>query len=326
MTPVRELEPPIDATLVDQLASLWEQAFHVAGEALPPILAGEEADANRDFLYVAEVDGEVVGTTHLTIGRRDVTIGGLGEVAVRPKFRRRGLATALCMRARDRFRELGGSALFLGTVNPSAARVYQRLGWRRLAGSTVMACISDDRSPEEFIVDYFRSRNSVRSVSVSPGAALDRVPMIPLLLAPHDSQVLDANLSLYSTRYQVQNSCMGLYPRYNELGKDQKGAWFAAHAGEGLLVGLGSARVNERGRGRVDAMSHPRYGATWDKLVHAATSWAESHGASVEALVSIEDEEKLAWFERHGLRPGPDRETTTFQLDGRTLNALRLTR
>ena len=54
------------------------------------------------------------------------------------------------------FRDEGGEVLFLGTVNPAAARVYNRLGWRRLAGSTVYANVTADLSPEEFLVDWFR--------------------------------------------------------------------------------------------------------------------------------------------------------------------------
>lgn len=324
MTLVREIVPPVEGPLIDELTALWEQTFNVASEALPPILQGDERDENRDYFYLVQADERVVGTSHLTVAPLDSALGGVGEVAVPFEYRRQGYATALCTAARDRFRGLGGDALFLGTVNPSAARVYHRLGWRRLAGSTVMACVTSERSPEEFVVDYFRAAGETSCVSISNGSARDRVPMIPLLLCPHDWQVLDFNVRLNSTRYEVQNSCMGLYPRYQELCKDDKGCWFSAHTQAGRLVGIASACVTQAGRAQVDGMAHQLYLSVWEELIDTAVCWARSRSDVVEALVSVEDEDKRARFEACGFRLARSREIETFQLAGREVGAGRL--
>ena len=50
----------------------------------------------------------------------------LGEVATDPKQRRSGISTRLCACALEEFRGNGGEAIFLGTGNPDAARVYYR--------------------------------------------------------------------------------------------------------------------------------------------------------------------------------------------------------
>ena len=47
--------------------------------------------------------------------------------------------------------------------------------------------------------------------------------MIPLLISPHDWQVLDANTAMFSTRYSLQPSCMGLYRRYSAVAGDGPG-------------------------------------------------------------------------------------------------------
>ena len=77
-------------------------------------------------------------------------------MATSPDARRSGIATQLSRQARDDFGERGGQALFLGTGNPDAARIYFRLGWRKLAGANLMVNVMNGDSPEEFLVDYFR--------------------------------------------------------------------------------------------------------------------------------------------------------------------------
>ena len=118
----------------------------------------------------------------------------------------------------EEFVAQGGEAVFLGTGNPDAARIYHRLGWRRIAGTNVWARVTTGDSPEEYLADYFRAPGQVNIV---PGDASLRVPMIPLLVTPHDWQVLDGNLPvpMLSTRYAVQSSCMGLCRKYYDLVK-----------------------------------------------------------------------------------------------------------
>ena len=72
---------------------------------------------------------------------------GIGEVATRPDYRGRGIANRLCQQALEGFTANDGEVVFLGTENPDAARIYHRLGWRRIAGSTVYANVTSGDSP-----------------------------------------------------------------------------------------------------------------------------------------------------------------------------------
>jgi GNAT superfamily N-acetyltransferase len=255
-------------------------------------------------------------------------LGGAGGVATAEDCRRQGLAERLCREARELFREGGGEALFLGTVNPAAARVYNRLGWCRLAGSTVYANITGDLSPEEFLVDWFRGASG--PVTVSPGTAHDRIPMIPLLLTPHSEQVLDANLNLVSIRYARQDSCMGLYPRYAGLAAGG-GAWFGGWSENRRLVGLASARPlaavdgESEWTAQIDGCVHRVARAAWRDLIESALSWAGEAGAS-EALVvtSVEDESKRIQFEANGFRS--DGAGDEIDIGGRWVGTVRLKR
>src|SRR3954471_14316745 len=87
-----------------------------------------EATARNDFAW-AEVNGAVVATAWTMTPADDPRIGTMGEVYTDPAWRGRGLATAVCRSLLERFDEAGGRLMFLGTGNPTAARIYRLLGF-----------------------------------------------------------------------------------------------------------------------------------------------------------------------------------------------------
>ena len=320
---VTRVEAPVAEELARELAGFWEETFGGRyRDAELRVLLGEEAKQNRHVVYLTKRGDSLAGTCHLVTPLRLPVLGGVGEVATEPKFRRLGISTKLCMLVADEFRESGGNALFLGTVNPDAARVYYRVGFRKLSSANVMALMTGGESPEAFLVDYFREPGDL---TVRPGSAEDRIPMIPLLAAPHDWQVLDANVGRFSTRYAVLNSCMGLYPRYAALVEDDKGTWSSAATADGRVVGLSAARLDGAGGCQVDGFAHKNHQDVWSGLIGAAMEWAEAKGDSpCWAAVSVEDEEKRALFESLGFRRMG--EADGFDQDGRRVGALRLER
>lgn len=290
-------EIPVAAELADELLSFWHGIFGSNPDLTRGVLLGEEAAHNRNVLYMERSDDGPAGTCLLTVAEGAPTLGGFGEVATAPHLRRSGIASRLCGQAVEEFRAGGGRALFLGTGNGDAARVYHRLGWRKLAGASVMAMITDGDSPEAFLVDYFQPQ---ADVAVRPASPRDRIPMIPLLQVPHDWQVLDVNAGMRSTRYAVQSSCMGLYPRYEAVTTDGRGAWLSAETPDGRVVGMATARLEGAGC-RVDGFAHANHAGAWPTLMREAVSWGAARGAvRSEAVVCVEDEDKRHRFEALG--------------------------
>ena len=237
--------------------------------------------------------------------RANPEFAGIGEVATRPEYRGQGIANRLCYQALDEFAEQGGEVVFLGTENPAAARIYHRLGWRRIAGSTVYSNVVNGDSPEEYLADYFRSPSPVNIVV---GDASLRVPMIPLLLTPHDWQVLDGNLPtpMVSTRYAMQNSCMGLCRKYYYLVKREDAEWFAAKTDDGRLVGIATAFIDAENICRVDGFIHKRFNDSYKLLIDAAIEWGQERNATrFAARICAEDIEKRALFDDFGFQTGP---------------------
>ncbi len=103
------------------------------------VLRNAAARAGSAELYVAEVEGALVGTvTFCPQGSAFCELAGNGEgefrmLGVLPGARRQGVARALVGACVERARELGYSALVLSSMRAQleAHRLYEKLGFRR---------------------------------------------------------------------------------------------------------------------------------------------------------------------------------------------------
>ena len=315
------LEIPIPEDLTDELLDFWFGIFGLNPDVTRGVFLGDEFEQNHNVLYMERRDGKVAGTCIMTTCRAIPSLACFGEVATDPAQRRSGIATDLCGQAVEGFRDSGGEAVFLGTGNGDAARVYYRHGWRFLAGGGAMANITSGDSPEEFLVSYFHETGST---SVRVASAAERVPMIPLIHTPHDWQVLDSNASgnIFSKRYVPQTSCNGLFPRYEAVRNGGRGEWFAAYTDDGRVVGLATARLTDGGSCKVDGFAHKRHMGAWPDLMRAATKWATDRAGGAHAVVCVEDEEKQAAFEALDFKLGAP--AKPFVLGDREVGSVRM--
>ena len=120
------IEVPLTASLTRELSDFWNEIYGSPPDVSSEVLLGNELKHNT--LYVTRRGERLAGTCLLTTSRTVPILAGVGEVATYPEFRGSGIATELCGQAVNDFRVSGGQAIFLGTVNPFAARVYYRLG------------------------------------------------------------------------------------------------------------------------------------------------------------------------------------------------------
>ena len=301
-------EVPIAEEVREPLIAFWEAMFGVSFAELRPIMCGEEQSAQRDFFWSVWNANQPQATCHLTIDRAQPILGGLGEVATSADSRGRGLATSLCRKAINTFQKYGGQALFLGTVNPTAERIYRGLGWQSISGANAMVLLMSHASPTEFLDDYFqhtRDQNGETQIAIRVIDTRERIAMIPLLMYPHSEFLLDANLNLYSTRYTTQKSCMGLFGKYSSGTGHNRGMCFAAHNSAGRTVGLATARFYEASGAQIDGFAHPHFPGAWAQLLQASLSWCKSQHRCCRAEVVRRDADKLANFEKLGFRIAP---------------------
>ena len=137
--------------------------------------------------------------------------------------------------------------------------------------------------------------------------------------------MLDANVQMFSTRYAIQKSCEGLYPRYQAVRRGGQGNWFVARTEDGCVVGLSTVLINEEGKSRIDGFAHPRHLTCMGGLIDNAMRWGAAQGASIhQALISETDATKLTQFESAGFQIVA--KADPFMLNDRRLPAVRLER
>ncbi len=292
--------PPFDSLAVREMYDLWEMAFgpDIAPDITFDPLSGAEKNAN-DFRVYRVFIADQLGATAIVVAPIALPeLGALGEVATHPEFRNRGLASGLCEQLLEDFQCQGGEAMFLGTVNPNAARIYERFGWSHIPDTKLMVNLAGNETPNEFLKSYFTDLDTPEA---QVGEATSRIPIIPLIVSPHSWSVLDANASIFSPRVESQASCLGLYNRYQTLRNESRGEWFTLVADSGKVLGISSAVHVEGKRFQVDGFCHESYAGMFGELIQTAISWCSDQGATqIIARLSSMDEEKQSLFESVG--------------------------
>jgi len=232
---------PYDASAA---LKLLEDTFgyeEVAVEA--PQLMGKESTVNTDIVWEAWEGNQLLGTIHATIPKVCPTICGLSAMATHPSARGKGLGRVLFAKIIEEFESQGVTTAFLGTSNPIAAKLYHSLGFSFLSGSHVMVRYSHGDT-----VDYCREYFSpVREdCRILKDDSAIRIPMIPLTLMGGNTKVLDVNTGLFHRDFVTQRSCMGLYPRYDALLKND-GHFYAAVDDSGIVGVILSTMPTELG-------------------------------------------------------------------------------
>ena len=298
---MEKFEAPIQESLLHELIEFWETIPELqTNEEWRRELLGLEPSFNRILIYIVREGGRIVAMCQFYISRRMPVLSEFSYPGTRPEYRDRGIATELWGAAIDDMKAMGVDAIFLGTFDRIAFRLYRRLGFSKLPASLTFVQALNGLSAEEFLVDWFRDAGPATLSSGDPG---DQLPSYPLIVSPHDWQVLDANAGLMSTRYSLHRTFRGLYLKCANVGDDENGARFSATTSDGKVVGMSTARLEDDSTCAVDGFVHHHYLDSWDDLILAAIGFGQSRGASaVLARVSREDIEKCQRFAALGFR------------------------
>lgn len=109
----------------------------------------DQTQANPDGVFVAEVDGRLVGlvTSELDPNAR---IGRIPNLAVAPAYQGRGIGKRLMTACLEYFRTVGMQYVKIETMvgNELADRYYRKLGFQEVARNIHFFAPIDDLSPE----------------------------------------------------------------------------------------------------------------------------------------------------------------------------------
>lgn len=131
----------------DHIKKMADEIFGISGKIFLGLLTllGKEPFK----LFVAEINGKVVGTTMVNPKGK---LGYIGAVMVHPTYRRRGIATKLMKRALNyiRKKKLSRAVLHVVSTNTSAKGLYHKLGFEKFEDTVhLVANIDSLRKPED---------------------------------------------------------------------------------------------------------------------------------------------------------------------------------
>ena len=181
---ITRFESPIeDAALAKEIYELWIKIPEQIGQGSDlsdyiETLSDRDRPEDRKVLYVARVDGLLVGSSILWVSRRDPKLAEFGMPGTDPEFRRRGIGRALFELPVTEFRDAGGEAIVMGGGNHEADRLYARVGYSKLVGSNALVQAMSGESPEAYFTDYFRA---LGPATIHVGEAADRTSAVPLV-------------------------------------------------------------------------------------------------------------------------------------------------
>lgn len=267
---------PLPTDDARRVAWLLEGAF--GAEEKPDLFVtvaakGLLAETAIDRFAWASVDGAIVSAAWTMTPRGDSRIGTLGEVFTLPEFRGAGLAPAVCEALLTVFDAEGGRCMFLATSNPSAARIYRRLGFQPhpeglMRRERPVGGMFDD--------EWF----APSAISIRPIVWGDIPGVVALYSADGPLLSVCSMQGLYSARYVVHNRCNSLF-KYTWQAT-RRGAWLGMVNASGALVGTAALEpwgneVEVLG-GEIDLTVHATFAAAAPELIGAAMSAARSLG------------------------------------------------
>ncbi len=285
-------ESPFDC---GEVLKLWEEVFGLEEAILEtPQVDGSEQTENYDVVFVAKENGQLLATIHGTIPKSMPTICGLSAMCTTPAARGKGLGRVLFSKIVAEMEALGVKTMFLGTGNLIAAKLYKSCGFSYLPGSKVMV-----RFASGDLVDFQREMSTAKpeTITISPGSAKMRIPLIPLALYRGAYIILDCNTNLINCECITQSSCMSLYPRYMKL-VEKGGAFWEARSETGVLGAVASVLPTEKGM-RADFFCCDGF----SEAIKPLLACCENHAGDIYLQIAQTDTKKKKIAEELGFRP-----------------------
>jgi ribosomal protein S18 acetylase RimI-like enzyme len=190
--------PPEEARRIVQFVG-----YFLVEEYLNAILLGEFSEAACFTAGLGLLGDSVVATCWSGWGREFSDIAVMGGVATAEAYRGQGVASAVVGAVCERFDSAGGRFLYLGASNPAARRIYERLGFRRVAGQIFCRAAREARPDEGFAAG--------RTVAARPASWRDMASIVPLYLQPHPCVLADAGIGLLSARVAEPRRCVRIF-------------------------------------------------------------------------------------------------------------------
>ena len=256
------------------------------------LLGGSEKTINQINLYSIEKDSDFLSSVILIFPKDNSAVSGLGEVCTRIDSRGRNYASNLCKLARDDFfSKSNAQGNFLGTTNPIAAKIYERLGWKKITNSLVMFNSVNNISFENFVEENYISSEKL---NISEGSPYFRLPLIPFVLSNKKFIYSDINVGILG---ELERSyCLSLYEKFDSLLK-KNGNWYCMHNVNNQIYGITTYQEEKPKIYRIDGFYNHFYkNDSHNLLEKTIESILEKNPLKIYVDVLLDDKNKYEIF------------------------------
>jgi RimJ/RimL family protein N-acetyltransferase len=307
-------QAPFDRDVARTVAGLWQDAFGATEYGVRRLLGELDGyeETCRDVLFLVRLvdpgdsrsEGTIVGTSWYVVAKDNPRLGLLGGVLATPQVRRRGIATLATEATLAHFERHGGQAIYLGTVNPEALRVYEKIGFTTYSGIVRRALVGSARERgDSFDASYFRV---VGSTTIRAATWGDQTGISALYFGPNDAVLLDAPTGKFESRVAAQTSCVGFYPPLRDSTVGRAGLLAVLETDDHRIVGTVALHRHlatpVARRAAIDFCIVPGVDGADQLLAFALAHAARLDLTSVVAYVCERDELKAAALARVGFQ------------------------
>ena len=260
------------------------------------LLSGSEVQSNLIKLYVYENKDQILSSAVIVMNIQNPSIAAIGEVCTSLNSRGKGLANSLCEKIiEDYFSNYQNNAIFLGTVNPIAEKIYKSLGWKNIDNSFVMFNSKNQDDFESFLNKY--NKNELRK-NISEGNSNFRLSIIPFVLSIRSNNQIDLNSKI--NLINKTSSCLGLFNKYESL-QFRQGKWFSLSDDENRIFSIVSYLEENNKSFRIDGLFNKFYYDDSKKLIKFLVNKLVNQKANkIYAEIYKKDELKLQLFHELG--------------------------
>ncbi|MDA4121683.1 MAG: GNAT family N-acetyltransferase [Thaumarchaeota archaeon] len=254
------------------------------------------------YLIVARLDGEPVGTAWYQTGDERGEVGACAFVFTHPSYRGLGVANAVMSRLVSHFGERGGRVVYLGTSEPRAREVYQRVGFRVYNG-VVMRHMGKEAEDRSFDEEFFSNVGDARMRDATWG---DLARLTALYSCPHPWFIKDYGEKLYSHPTLPQKRALSVPISLFLRAEEGSNRLIVMENPRGRLVGAMSIYRSDALRGglSLDFLVVPSYLQQMRVLLEEGSRIARGLGGGpIRAIVSDLDGGKEEVLSALGFQP-----------------------
>ena len=288
----------------EKIGRFLEHKGEAWGRDIKERLEGKFINSCIDRYFVGEINGNIVSQMWYGLPRDGTGMAEFGHVYTEPECRGKGIASKLMEFLAADFQKSKGNALFCGTGNPHAAKIYRRNGFQNIeegkeTGAMVLIKSNYASNFSELENKYFEPG---LEINVLPATRKEQFDVDKVFHCSTGLKTIAENWHTVFLASQVSSLRAVLFKV-----EDGKGLATVAKNSKGNIVGyayiLSFGSLIEEKSKILDFIIHPNYLKNGIQILQETVEIGKKQGIeNIRCYVSSRDKEKSAILLKAGFK------------------------